>query len=110
MRIPIFLLSSVLAMVPAPIRAQQPRSVGRSIAFFGRVETVDLERRIVIVKHGKIAGYADSGATEHSTEDDGVLKRLQSGDNIRATVYPNDVTLHHIQIVYRGGTKGKAAK
>ena len=82
----------------------------RSITFFGRVETVDLDRKIIVVKHGKIPGYADSGATEHSTEGDAVLKRLLSGDNIRATVYPNDLTLHRIQIVYRGGTKGKAAK
>jgi hypothetical protein len=107
MRIPSFVLAAIFALAPAPIRAQQPRPVQRSIAFFGLVEAVDLERKIVVVKHGKVSGYVESGTTEHPTEGDTVLRRLQSGDNIRATVYPNDLTLHRIQIVYRSGTKGK---
>jgi hypothetical protein len=86
---------------PPPARAQQSRPAMRAIAFFGRVESVDPARKVVTVKHGKISGYADSGTTEYSTDADEDLKRLQPGDNIRATVYPNDLTLHKIQIVYR---------
>jgi Cu/Ag efflux protein CusF len=98
------------AFVPPPMRAQE-QTKPKSIAFFGRVESIDSERKIVTVKHGKIAGYMDSAATEHSIDEEAALKRLRPGDDIRATVYPNDLTLHHVQIVYRSaGEKGKASK
>ena len=106
-------VSWVFAIVFAPnlLQAQQPRPAPRSIAFFGRVEAVDSDRKVVTVKHGNIPGYMDSGTTEYSTDEEAVLKRLQPGDDIRATVYPNDLTLHHIQIVYRSpGAKGKVSK
>jgi Cu/Ag efflux protein CusF len=115
MSIPSFVPAVNLAIgilfAPTLVQAQQPRPAPRSIAFFGRVEAVDSDRKIVTVKHGSIPGYMDSGTTEYSTEEEAVLKRLQPGDDIRATVYPNDLTLHHIQIVYRSpGAKGKASK
>jgi len=90
------------------IRAQQPRTAPRSIAFFGRVEAVDSVKKVVTVKHGKIPGYADSATGEYSAEAEADLKRMQPGDDIRATVYPDDLTLYRIQIVYRRpGTKAK---
>ena len=76
--------------------------------FTGRVEAVDSDTRIDTVKHGNVPGYMDSGTTEYSTEEEVVLKQSPPGDDIRATVYPNDWTLHRIQIVYRGaGAKGR---
>src|ERR1700730_12196289 len=115
MRNPSFVAAVISAigilLGPALVQAQQPLPAPRSIAFFGRVEAVDSDRRIVTVKHGNIPGYVESGTTEYSTEEEHVLKRLRPGDNIRATVYPNDLTLHHLQIVYRSaGAKGKASK
>jgi Cu/Ag efflux protein CusF len=93
------------------LQSQPTRPAPRSLAFFGRVQVVDSDRKVVTVKHGKIRGYMDSATTEHSTEEEAVLKRLQPGDYIRATVYPNDLTLHRIRIVYRSpGAKGKTAK
>jgi len=43
----------------------------------------------------------DSGTTLHQVDQESVLGRLRVGDDIRATVYANDLTLHHIMIVYR---------
>lgn len=83
------------------IRAQQPRPAPHAIVFFGRVEAVDFGKKVVTVKHGKIPGYADSATAEYSTEAEADLKRLRPGDDIRATVYPGDLTLYRIQIVYR---------
>ena len=93
------------------IQAEPPRAAPRSITFFGRVETVDAERKAVKVRHGKIPGYMDSAITEYSIPDEAVLKRLEPGDDIRATVHPNDLTLYHVQIVYRRTeTKGQTSK
>lgn len=109
--LPAIILAFGFLFVPIQAEAQPARPAARSIAFFGRVEAVDSDRKIVTVKHGKIVGYMDTGTTEYSTDEDAVLKRLQPGDDIRATVYPNDLTLHRIQIVYRSsGAKGKPSK
>jgi Cu/Ag efflux protein CusF len=114
MRNPSFVPAVILAIgirfAPSLVQGQPPRPAPRRIAFFGRVEAVDSDRKIVSVKHGKIPGYEDAATTEYSTEEEAVLKRLQPGDDIRATVYPNDLTLHRIQIVYRPGAKGKTVK
>jgi hypothetical protein len=97
---PVLFVIGILFAAPwAP--AQHPPQSPRSITFFGRVEAVDSDRKLVIVKHGKIPGYMDSGTTEYSTEEEAVLKRLHPRDDIRAVVYPNDLTLYRIQIVYR---------
>ena len=90
------------------LQAQPTRPAPRSLAFFGRVQVVDSDRKVVTVKHGKIPGYMDPATTEHPTEEDAVLKRLQPGDYIRATVYPNDLTLHRIpDCVPKSRGKGK---
>lgn len=106
--VPVVALTICVLNGPTFIRAQQPRPAQHAIAFFGRVEAVDFAKKVISVKHGKIPGYADSATAEYSTEAEADLKRLQPGDDIRATVYPNDMTLYRIQIVYRRpGTKGK---
>ncbi len=106
--VPVAVLAICFLNGPTVIRAQQPQPAPHAIAFFGRVEAVDFARKVISVKHGKIPGYADSGTAEYSTELEADLKRLQPGDDIRATVYPNDTTLYRIQVVYRRhGTKGK---
>jgi Cu/Ag efflux protein CusF len=115
MRIPNLVLAVNLAIgilfAATLLQAQPTRPAPRSLAFFGRVQVVDSDRKVVTVKHGKIPGYMDPATTEHPTEGEAVLKRLQPGDYIRATVYPNDLTLHRIRIVYRSpGARGKTAK
>jgi hypothetical protein len=93
-----FALTFSIAVLPLPMGAQPAKP--KSLAFFGRVESVDSEKKIITVKHGKIAGYIDSG-TDFSVDEAGVLNQLRPADNIRATVYPNDLTLHQIHVVYR---------
>jgi Cu/Ag efflux protein CusF len=62
------------ALLTNALLAQPTNS--RSIVFFGRVEAVDSERKVVTVKHGKIPNYMEAATTEYSTEEDAVLKRL----------------------------------
>ena len=112
MRVPLltvlaFGLAFDIALPPLSMAAHEAKA--KSLAFFGRVESVDSERKIVTVKHGKIAGYMDSATTDFSVDEPGVLNRLRPADDIRATVYPNDLTLHQIHIVYRS-TGDKTSK
>jgi len=105
-------MRSILALVcllhVTLLRAEQQKPKPNGIALFGRVESIDSARKVVTVKHGKITGYADSGTTEHPVDGEPAAIHLQPGDDIRATVYPNDLTLHDIHVVYRrAGRKNK---
>jgi len=98
-------------MCPAPIRAERAQQSLRALSFYGQVEAVHFDKGAVVVRYGKIPGCADSGTTEYSIEDVSLLNLLQPGDDIRATVYANDLTLYQVQLVYRPApAKGKAAK
>jgi len=95
----------------SPLTWAQASQPPRSIAFFGRVEAVDSGRKVLTVKHGKIPGYMDSATRVFSTEEGASLNQLQPGDDIRATVHSNDLTLYHIQIVYRrDGAKRRSSE
>ena len=71
------------------------------IKFLGEVQSVDAAHHTIAVKHSQIPGYEARGISEYSVEGEAAFKWLHAGDDIRATVYPNDRTLHHIELVYR---------
>ena len=85
----------------AELLGQAKNSAAKGIQFLGQIQTVDLSHKKVTVKHGSIPGFADRGVAEYSVDNESILKQLQSGDDVRATVYPNDYTLHSIRIVSR---------
>jgi len=80
---------------------QAKNSAVKGIQFLGQIQTVDLSHNKVTVKHSSIPGFADRGVTDYSVDNESILKQLQSGDDISATVFPNDYTLHSIRIVSR---------
>lgn len=80
---------------------EDAKAAAKAIAFLGEVQSVDTAHDTVTVKHGEVPGYAVHGTSRYSVENAAVLKSLHPGDDIRATVYPNDYTLHNIRIVYR---------
>ena len=71
------------------------------IQFLGEIQSVDIAHHTATVKHVEIPGYAAQGTSDYSVDDEPVLKGLRPGDDIRATVYPNDGTLHNVRVVYR---------
>ena len=90
-----------LAMCPfsAALLGQAKNSAAKGIQFLGQIQTVDLSQKKVTVKHGAFPGFADQGADDYSVDNETILKQLKSGDDIRATVYPNVNTLYGIRIV-----------
>jgi Cu/Ag efflux protein CusF len=81
--------------------AQAKTGPPKGLQFFGEIQTVDLLHKKINVKHGPIPGFADRGVADYSVDNESILKQLQSGDDIRATAFPNDNTLHGIRIVSR---------
>jgi Cu/Ag efflux protein CusF len=97
-----------LPFIQSTASAQQKQSKKQAIKFFGRVEAVDAAKKTVTVKHGKIPGYMDAMTMDYSVEEEGVLKALHAGDDFRAIVSPDDLTLHQVKVV--GRDSGKRAK
>ena len=75
------------------------------VQFVGEVQSVDAAHHTATVKHVDIPGYAAQGTSEYSVDNEATFKQLRPGDDIRATVYPGDRTLHNIRIVYRRSAK-----
>jgi hypothetical protein len=76
----------------------------------GRLESINSARKTLVVKHGHIQGYAERGIGVYKVDDETVLGRLRPGDDISATVFPNDQTLYKIHVVYRRAQPRKAVK
>ena len=81
---------------------------GRGLRFLGRLESINSAHKTLVVKHGRVQGYADRGIGVYKVDDETVLGRLRPGDDISATVFPNDQTLYKIHVVYRRAQPRKA--
>jgi hypothetical protein len=82
----------------------------RGLRFLGRLEAINSTHKTLIVKHGPVQGYAERGIGVYKVDDETVLARLRPGDDISATVFPNDQTLYKIHVVYRRAQPRKAVK
>ena len=69
------------------------------IPFSGRVESIDPKLVTVAVKHGDIPGFMPAMTMDYPVEDRTVLRKISVGDDIAATVYVGDPTLHDLRIV-----------
>jgi Cu/Ag efflux protein CusF len=69
------------------------------ILFSGRVESIDPKLETVAVKHGDIPGFMPAMIMDYPVENHEVLSRVSVGDEIAATVYVGDPTLHDLRIV-----------
>ena len=95
---------SRLALVVAMIAIALPASGSQDgrkkpIAFSGRVESVDLQMRTVAVRHGVIPGFMPAMTLDYMIDNDDLLKQLSPADDITATVYVGDPTLHNVHVV-----------
>lgn len=75
------------------------------LQFLGEVQSLDIAHHAARIKHVDIPGYEAQGTSDYLVDNEAALNRLRPGDDIRATVYPNDRTLHNIRVVYRHRAK-----
>ena len=75
----------------------------KSYVFRGKVEGVNESNKTVSVANEKIEGWMEAMTMAYSVDDPAILKKLKVGDQIKATVYDGDYTLHKIEVVPPGG-------
>ena len=77
----------------------QSNPKGKSYTLKGTVEQINDVAQSIRVRQEKIAGYSDARIATYNVDDASILKKLEVGDKIVATIYEKDYTLHDIQVV-----------
>ena len=88
----------VSVLLPAAGLAQSGART-RPHTLHAKVEVVNEFAHSLRVKQEKIAGYSDARVMTYNVDDPGVLKKLEVGDEIVATIYEKDDTQYDIRIV-----------
>jgi protein SCO1/2 len=91
-----------LALLIAAACLGQAAASKKSFHFHGKVESVSADG--ITVSGDKIEGWMDAMTMKYKVDDPKILKTVKAGDEITATVYEGDFSLHKVQVA------GKSAK
>ena len=68
----------------------------KSFTFHGKVIAVDAASKSLNVDGAKVEGWMDAMTMTYPVDKPDVLKMVKVGDQIMATVYDGDMTLHNV--------------
>jgi Cu/Ag efflux protein CusF len=95
-------LAVVLAILSVAIARPATK---KPISFYGYVESIDMKLQTVAIRHGAIPGFMPAMTMDYPVDDRSLLTRLAHGDEISATVYVGDPTLHDVHVKARDPRK-----
>ena len=114
------LLIGAKLMMPTPLTAQSADKMGdmkmgkaapgkKALTFHAKVEAVDESAQSIKVNGEKVEGWMDAMTMDYKVDNPAILKKVKPGDQIMATVYKGDMTLHNVRIMKKsdGGSKSK---
>jgi Cu/Ag efflux protein CusF len=88
--------AGIFALIATSGLAQAPADK-KAHTFHGKVEAVSAEG--LKVNGEKVEGWMDAMTMTYKVDDKKVLKTVKAGDEITATVYDGDYSLHKVQVV-----------
>ena len=91
-------------LLSAVCLAQAPGK--KTYTFRGKVEGVHESAQTLTVNGENVEGWMGAMTMDYKVDDPAVLKKIKVGDQITATVYENDYSLHKVQVVPKD-TKSK---
>jgi Cu/Ag efflux protein CusF len=86
---------SLAFLMAAAAWAQAPAGK-KSFTFHGKVEAVAADG--LTVNGEKVEGWMDAMTMKYKVDDPKILKKVKAGDEITATVYEGDTSLHKVQV------------
>ena len=97
------LLATAAACLIAAIGLVQPGSAqtdtrGRKHTLHATVDVVNEYAQSVRVTQEAIAGFSEARSATYKVDDPSILKRLEEGDRIAATIFEKDDTLYDIRV------------
>ena len=102
-------LLSALVLIAGLCLGQAP-SEKKAHLFHGKVESVDRNTRSLTVNGDKVEGWMDAMTMTYKVDNPSILDKVRPGDQIIATVYDGDYSLHKVQIVGRSAPDSKSRK
>lgn len=75
----------------------QTSAAKKSYVFKGKVEGVNAKEGTLKVNNERVAGWMEPMVMDYKVDDAAVLKTIRNGDQITATVYDGDYTLHKVE-------------
>jgi protein SCO1 len=90
-----------LALLMAAACLGQSAPGKKSFTFHGKVEAVSADG--LTVNGEKVEGWMDAMTMKYKVDDPKVLKKVKAGDEITATVYEGDLSLHKVQVAAKTG-------
>lgn len=82
----------------------------KALTFNGKVEAVDKSAKSLKVNGEKVEGGMDAMTMDYKVDNPAILKKVKPGDQIMATVYEGDMTLHNVRIMKKGAGASKSKK
>lgn len=86
----------MLACLMAAAGWAQAPAGRKSYTFHGKVEAVAADG--LTVNGEKVEGWMDAMTMKYKVDDPKILKTVKPGDQITATVYQGDMSLHKVQV------------
>jgi protein SCO1/2 len=82
----------------------------KEYTFHGKVEAVNKSAKSLSVNGEKVEGWMDAMTMNYKVDDPSILDKLKSGDQIMATVYEGDYTLHKVKAMGKNAEDSKSKK
>jgi Cu/Ag efflux protein CusF len=93
------LIAFMIASLFAAAGLAQTNPTGKSYFLKGTIEQINDFPKTLRIKQEKIPGYSAARVATYNVDDPAILKKLDVGDKITATIYEKDDTLHDLQVV-----------
>lgn len=76
--------------------------------FHGKVEEVDKDAKNLTVIGAKVEGWMDAMTMNYKVDDPSILEKVKPCDQIMASVYDGDYSLHKVQIIGKSAADSKS--
>jgi Cu/Ag efflux protein CusF len=105
-------LISVLAAgwLIAAVCLGQAAPAKKEFTFHGKVEAVNKGDKSLTVNGEKVDGWMGAMTMDYKVDDPSVLDKVKAGDQITATVYEGDYSLHKVQVAGKTAGDSKPKK
>jgi ribosomal protein S1 len=82
----------------------------KEYTFHGKVEAANKGAQSLSVNGEKVEGWMGAMTMSYKVDDPAILDKLKAGDQITATVYDGDYTLHKVKIIGKNPEDSKSKK
>ena len=100
---------AVVALMTATCLGQSAANK-KAYTFHGKVEAVNKDAKNLTVNGEKVEGWMDAMTMNYKVDDPSILDKVKPGDQIMATVYEGDYSLHKVQIMGKDAADSKSKK